>query len=185
MTVLTREVPNDPKVALGKISDYDPAWPLQYEIHARAIRRALGSALLRIEHIGSTSVPGLAAKPIIDILAVVPDSADESSYVPQLGAFGYLLRVREPDFFEHRMLRTAGRDVHIHVFSPETPEIGRNITFRDRLRRSAEDRARYEAVKRQLARRKWPDMNAYAEAKTGIIESILAAAGAAGDESQS
>jgi GrpB-like predicted nucleotidyltransferase (UPF0157 family) len=166
------------------IADYDPAWPQQYEAHARAIKDVLGSTLLRIEHIGSTSVPGLAAKPIIDILAVVPNSADESSYVPQLGAIGYSLRVREPGFFEHRMLRTTARDAHVHVFSPGSPEISRNITFRDRLRRSAGDRARYEAVKRRLAGQSWPDVNAYAEAKTGIIESIIAAAVAAGEESQ-
>lgn len=166
------------------IADYDPAWPQQYEAHARLIRDALDDTLTRIEHIGSTSVPGLAAKPIIDILAVVPNSADESSYVPQLGAVGYSLRVREPSFFEHRMLRTAARDVHVHVYSPGTPEIGRIITFRDRLRRSAEDRVRYEAVKRRLAAQSWPDMDAYAEAKTSIIESIMAAAVAAGEESQ-
>jgi GrpB-like predicted nucleotidyltransferase (UPF0157 family) len=166
------------------IADYDPAWPRQYEVHARAINDVLGSMLLRIEHIGSTSVPGLAAKPIIDILAVVPNSADESSYVPQLGAIGYSLRVREPSLFEHRMLRTTARDVHVHVFSPGSPEISRYITFRDRLRRSAGDRARYEAVKRRLAGQSWPDVNAYAEAKTGIVESIIAAAVAAGEESQ-
>ena len=72
-------------------------------------------------------MPGLAAKPIIDILAVVPSSADESSYVPQLGEFGYSLRVREPRFFEHRMLRTTARDVHLHVFSPTVPEISRKM----------------------------------------------------------
>jgi GrpB-like predicted nucleotidyltransferase (UPF0157 family) len=166
------------------IADYDPAWPQQYEAHARVIRDVLGSTLLRIEHFGSTSVPGLAAKPIIDILAVVPNSADESAYVPQLGAGGYSLRVREPSFFEHRMLRTVARDAHVHVFSPGLPEISRIITFRDRLRRSAEDRAEYEAVKRRLAAQSWPDMNAYAEAKTSIIESIMAAAVAAGEESR-
>lgn len=158
------------------IAEYDPAWPRQYEAHADVIRDALGGTLVRIEHVGSTSVPGLAAKPIIDILAIVPDSADESSYVPQLGAAGYSLRVREPDFFEHRMLRTAGHDVHLHVYSPGVPEIGRMIAFRDRLRRSAEDRARYEAVKRSLAARSWPDMNAYADAKTEVVERIMAAA---------
>lgn len=166
------------------IAEYDPAWPEKYEAHARVIRDVLGGTLLRIEHIGSTSVPGLAAKPIIDILAVVPNSADESSYVPQLGTAGYSLRVREPDFFEHRMLRTAARDVHVHVYSPGAPEIGRSLTFRDRLRRSAGDRARYEAVKRRLAAQSWPDMNAYAEAKTAVIESIIAAAVAEGEESR-
>jgi hypothetical protein len=105
------------------IVDYDPAWPSLYKRHAGVIGDALGGTLLRIEYIGSTFVPGLAAKPIIDILAVVPDSADESSYVPQLEAAGYVLRVREPDFYEHRMLRTAARDVHVHVYSPGTPEI--------------------------------------------------------------
>jgi GrpB-like predicted nucleotidyltransferase (UPF0157 family) len=114
----------------------------------------------------------------------VPNSADEPSYVPQLGAVGYSLRVREPQFFEHRMLRTAALDVHVHVFSPGASEIGRTVTFRDRLRRSAEDRRRYEALKRRLAVQRWPDMNAYADAKTDIIESILAAALAAAEESR-
>ena len=166
------------------IAEYDAAWPGRYEAHARVIREVLGGTLLQIEHVGSTSVPGLAAKPIIDILAVVPDSADESAYVPQLAAAGYSLRVREPDFFEHRMLRTAARDVHLHVYSPGAPEIGRVVTFRDRLRRSAEDRARYEAVKRRLAAQRWSDMNAYADAKTGVVERILAAAAAAGEASR-
>jgi GrpB-like predicted nucleotidyltransferase (UPF0157 family) len=163
------------------IAEYDPAWPERYQAHARVITDLLGSTLLAIEHVGSTAVPGLAAKPIIDILAVVPDSADESSYLPQLSAAGYYLRVREPDFFEHRMLRTAARDVHLHLFSPEAPEVRRMITFRDRLRRSPEDRARYEAVKRRLAARSWPDMNAYAEAKTEVVESIIATSNAARD----
>jgi GrpB-like predicted nucleotidyltransferase (UPF0157 family) len=163
------------------LADYDPEWPLRYGRQSRLIADALGGTLLRIEHIGSTSVPGLAAKPIIDILAVVPSSADESSYVPPLVAIGYSLRVRQPSFFEHRMLRTPARDVHLHVFSPGAPEISRNVIFRDRLRHSAEDRARYEALKRGLAAQDWPDMNAYAKAKTDIIESIIAAAIAGGE----
>jgi len=167
------------------IADYDPAWAMKYEAHARVISDVLGSTLLRIEHIGSTSVPGLAAKPIIDILTVVPNSADESSYVPQLLAAGFSLRVRETNFFEHRMLRTASHDVHVHVYSPDAPEINRNLTFRDRLRRNEADRTRYEAVKRQLAAQSWPDMNAYADAKSDIIESIIAAAIDTGEEVRS
>lgn len=155
------------------IAEYDPAWPSRYEAYARPIAEVLGETLLRIEHVGSTSVPGLAAKPIIDILVVVPNSADESSYIPQFAGLGYSLRVRDPTFFEHRMLRTATRDVHVHVFSPGAPEIARMLTFRDQLRRSAEDRKQYEAVKRRLAVQQWPDMNAYADAKTSIIEDIL------------
>jgi GrpB-like predicted nucleotidyltransferase (UPF0157 family) len=159
-----------------RIVDYDFEWPAKFERHARIITRAVGGPILRIEHIGSTSVPGLAAKPIIDILVVVPDSANESAYLPQLEAAGYVLRVREPDWNEHRMFRTLDRDVHIHMYSVGCPEIQRNLTFRDRLRSSAEDRSRYEQVKRGLAAKDWPDMNAYALAKTEAIESIIAAA---------
>ncbi|HEY0406772.1 MAG TPA: GrpB family protein [Pyrinomonadaceae bacterium] len=155
-----------------KIVDYDPDWPKKFETHARFITDALGGSALRVEHIGSTSVPGLAAKPIIDILVVVTDSADESVYLPQLEAAGYVLRVREPDWNEHRMFRTPEKDVHIHVYSAGCPEIQRNLSFRDRLRRNTEDCRRYERTKRELAVKEWSDMNAYAAAKTEVIESI-------------
>ena len=164
-----------------EIVDYDPAWPKKFEAHAKTIAGALDRAALRIEHIGSTSVQGLAAKPIIDILVVVADSADESAYLPQLEAAGYALRVREPDWNEHRMLRTLEQDVHVHVYSDGCPEIRRNLTFRDRLRRNADDRRRYEQTKRELAAEEWRDMNEYADAKTDVIESILAASQAAGE----
>jgi GrpB-like predicted nucleotidyltransferase (UPF0157 family) len=167
-----------------KIADCDPDWPKKFEAHAKRIADALGRSALRVEHVGSTSVPGLAAKPIIDILVVVPDSAHESAYLPQLEAAGYDLRVREPDWNEHRMFRTPELDVHVHVYSAGCPEVERNLTFRDRLRRNPDDRRRYERAKRALAAQEWPDMNAYADAKTEVIESILAAARAAGDISQ-
>ncbi|HEY0323189.1 MAG TPA: GrpB family protein [Pyrinomonadaceae bacterium] len=159
-----------------KLLDYDTDWPKKFETHARRIIEALGPAILRIEHIGSTSVPGLAAKPIIDILVVVQDSADESTYLPQLEAAGYRLRVREPDWNEHRMFRTPERDMHVHVYSTGCPEIERNLTFRERLRRNIEDRNRYERRKRELAMKEWSDMNDYAKAKTEVIESIIASA---------
>jgi GrpB-like predicted nucleotidyltransferase (UPF0157 family) len=157
-----------------RIVPYHPDWPKRFEQHAGMLAGALRGSAMRIEHIGSTSVPGLAAKPIVDILVVVPDSADESAYLPQLEAAGYVLRVREPDWNEHRMFRTPERDVHIHVYSAGCPEIERNLIFRDRLRQNMNDRRRYEQVKRDLAKREWPDMNAYAEAKTDVIESIIA-----------
>lgn len=156
-----------------EIVDYDPAWPQKFETHARVIADALGSHALLVEHIGSTSVPGLAAKPIIDILVVVPDSADEGTYLTQLEAAGYVLRVREPDWNEHRMFRTPEKDVHIHIYSIGCPENQRNLTFRGRLRRNVIDRRRYEQTKRELAAKEWFDMNAYADAKTDVIESIL------------
>jgi GrpB-like predicted nucleotidyltransferase (UPF0157 family) len=167
-----------------KISDYDPDWPKKFEQHSKRIADALGDTALRIEHIGSTSVPGLAAKPIIDILVVVQNSADESAYLAQLEAAGYVLRVREPEWNEHRMFRTPEKDVHVHIYSVSCPEIQRNLTFRDRLRHNSDDRSRYEQTKRELSAIEWPDMNAYAEAKTEVIESIIAASQAAGEISQ-
>jgi GrpB-like predicted nucleotidyltransferase (UPF0157 family) len=167
-----------------KIVDYDPDWPKKFETHARIIADTLGGSALQIEHVGSTSVPGLAAKPIIDILVVVPNSANEPAYLPQLEAAGYVLRVREPDWNEHRMFRTPEKEVHIHIYSAGCPEIERNLTFRDRLRRNIDDRSRYERTKRELAAKEWSDMNAYADAKTEVIESIIAAEQAAGEISQ-
>jgi GrpB-like predicted nucleotidyltransferase (UPF0157 family) len=168
---------------LIEIVDYQPDWPERFQSHAIAIGEALGEAALRIEHMGSTSVPGLAAKPIIDILVVVADSADEDSYLPQMETAGYELRVREPDFHEHRMFRTPARDVHVHFYSPDSPEIGRHLTFRDRLRRNSEARQFYEETKRQLATQSWADMDAYADAKTETIERIIAAAREDGETS--
>ena len=155
------------------IVDYDPDWPTKFEKHANAISKALGKTALQIEHIGSTAVPELSSKPIIDILIVVSNSADESTYLSHLEAAGYELRVREPDWNEHRMLRTRERDVHIHIYSMGCPEIQRNLLFRDRLRQNAKDRELYERVKRELATKNWSDMNEYANAKTGVIEEIL------------
>ena len=159
------------------IVDYNPAWPALFQAHAERIQAALGPRALAIEHIGSTSVPGLAAKPIIDILVVVKDSSDEASYLPALVAAGYVLRVREPNWHEHRMFRTPDRDVHIHIFSHGSVENERQLLFRDRLRTSSEDRDRYEATKRALASQGFTDMNAYATAKSAIIEEIIGRAG--------
>jgi GrpB-like predicted nucleotidyltransferase (UPF0157 family) len=161
------------------VSDYDPAWPERFRREDARIRAALGKAALSVEHIGSTSVPGLAAKPIVDILLVVEDSGDETSYLPALEAAGYVLRVREPDLDEHRMFRTPAKDVHVHVFSPGSQEIERYLLLRERLRRNDEDRQLYARTKRDLASRDWPSMQHYAEAKTEVIEGIIARAAAA------
>ncbi|GGM48809.1 hypothetical protein GCM10012275_19660 [Longimycelium tulufanense] len=161
------------------VVDYDPHWVDRFAAEEKRIRTALGSRALRIEHIGSTSVPGLAAKPIIDILLVVADSGDETTYVPALEAAGYEMHVREPDFYEHRMLRTPAQDVHVHVFSPGSPEIDRYLLLRDRLRDREDERALYARTKRELARRTWPTMQHYADAKTDVVEAIIARAAAA------
>lgn len=163
------------KVAIV-IVDYDPEWPRRFEVEKAKIEAALGDRALAVEHIGSTAVPGLAAKPIIDVCVVVADSADEPSYVPHLERAGYQLRVREPDWHEHRMLRTGARDVHLHVFPVGSSEIERHLVFRDWLRVHDEDRALYEATKRRLAKEDWPTMQHYADAKTSTIEAIVARA---------
>jgi GrpB-like predicted nucleotidyltransferase (UPF0157 family) len=157
-----------------EICEYDPNWPAEFETHRDHIIRALGSAALQIEHHGSTSVPGLAAKPIIDMLLVVKDSSDEAAYLPHLESAGYILRVREPDWHEHRMLRTPEKDVHLHVFSVGCSEIERHLIFRDHLRENSGDRALYEETKKRLASQDWPSMNDYAEAKTEVITQIMA-----------
>lgn len=161
------------------VDDYDPAWPERFRREAAKIRAALGEVARAVEHIGSTSVPGLAAKPIIDILLVVEDSSDELSYVPALEEAGYTLRVRERDFHEHRMLRTAAKDVHVHVYSPDSPEIERYLLLRDRLRNYDEERELYDRTKRELANESWPTMQHYSEAKTEVVEGIIARAAAA------
>ena len=171
------------------IADYDPTWPGRFRREEARVRAALGEAALSVEHIGSTSVPGLPAKPIVDILLAVEDSGDEGSYVPALEEAGYVLRVREPDFDEHRMFRTPEKDVHVHVFSSGSPEIERYLLLRERLRENEEDRELYARTKRELARREWPSMQHYAEAKTEVVEGIIARAAAAraarGDQDQS
>ncbi|HET7050712.1 MAG TPA: GNAT family N-acetyltransferase [Solirubrobacteraceae bacterium] len=152
------------------IADYDPEWPRRFEAERERIGAALGGGALRIEHIGSTSVPGLAAKPIVDVLVAVSHVSDESSYGPALERAGYELRVREP---EHRMYRTPARDVHVHVWNEGDPEVDRHLVFRDRLRASPDDRSEYERLKRSLAQRDWSDVNHYADSKGPLIAAIL------------
>jgi GrpB-like predicted nucleotidyltransferase (UPF0157 family) len=159
--------------------DYDPAWPRMFAREEQRIRGALGERAVLVEHCGSTSVPGLAAKPIIDMVLVVPDSADEASYLPQLEAAGYTLRIREPDWYEHRVLNGPDVDVNLHVFSPGCPEVERMLLFRDTLRSSDAERIAYERTKRELAGRTWRYVQNYADAKSEVVEAIIARAQAA------
>jgi GrpB-like predicted nucleotidyltransferase (UPF0157 family) len=155
------------------LSEYDPAWPARYERESARIRAALGERALLLEHAGSTAVPGLAAKPIVDVVLAVADSSDEAAYVPALEAAGFVLRIREPGWHAHRMLKGSDTDVNLHVFTAGSPEIDRMLAFRDRLRASDEHRERYEAAKRQLAARRWAYVQHYADAKSTVIEDII------------
>ena len=152
---------------------YRQEWPETFRIHRERIAKALGAVALGIDHIGSTAVPGLDAKPIIDVLVVVTDSSDEDTYLPTMEECGYVLRVREPEFEEHRMFRTPERDVHVHVLSEGSPEIERYLRFRDALRATPFLRARYQELKRSLAAEGPQDMNAYARAKSEFVEAIV------------
>ncbi len=159
-----------------QLVEYDPLWPEQFAREARRITSALGRRALQIEHIGSTSVPGLVAKPIIDILLVVADSSDEATFVPALEAAGYVIRIREPDWHQHRLFKGPDTNVNIHVFSTGSVEIERNLAFRDRLRANVADRELYARTKRELAAKDWKFVQNYADAKSEVVEAILARA---------
>jgi GrpB-like predicted nucleotidyltransferase (UPF0157 family) len=164
-----------------RIVNYDPDWPRLYAHEAARIQSALGDVALMIEHVGSTSVPGLAAKPKIDILLVVPNSADEWQYVPRLKAAGFVLRIREPGWYEHRLFQGPEVDLNLHVFSVNCPEVERMLGFRDWLRGNAADRQLYERTKRELAQRDWQYMQNYADAKNAVVEEIIARSQQAGE----
>ncbi len=158
------------------LAPYDPGWPSQFLLQADRIRAALAEKVLLLEHVGSTSVPGLCAKPIIDMVLAVSNSAEESSYVPPLENQGFVLRIREPDWFEHRLLKAPDIESNLHVFSIGCEEIDRMVRFRDWLRRHDEDRQRYQETKRELAARTWRHVQNYPDAKSEIIRQILARA---------
>jgi GrpB-like predicted nucleotidyltransferase (UPF0157 family) len=153
--------------------DPDPTWPDTFQRESDRIHSALGPTAVRLEHTGSTSVPGLAAKPIIDMLLVVADSSDEQTYVPALESAGYRLVIREPDWHEHRVFKGPDTNVNLHVLTVADPEIDRILDFRDWLRTHDEDRAWYERTKRELAAQNWAYVQNYADAKSAVVEAII------------
>ena len=155
------------------LAEYDPEWQRLYEREAERIKGALGAKALRIEHVGSTSVPGLAAKPLIDIVLVVSDTRDEDTYVPPLESAGYVLRIREPDWFEHRLFKGPDTNVNVHTFSDGCEEVDRMVGFRDWLRTHDDDRDLYLAAKRELAANRWKYVQNYADAKSAVVREIL------------
>ena len=158
------------------LAPYDPSWPAWYTLLKERIEGALGENILLLEHVGSTSVPGLSAKPIIDMLLVVEDSREECLYVAPLEAEGFTLRIRESDWYEHRMLKSKNPKGNLHVFSDGCEEIQRMLTFRDWLHMHDDDRLLYEKTKRQLAARTWKYTQNYADAKSEVVQEILARA---------
>lgn len=169
------------KVTVGKrkphnasieLVGYDPNWVNLFEREATRIKSILGSKVLQLEHVGSTSVPGLCAKPIIDILLVVKDSSYEFLYVPALESVGYTLRIREPEWYEHRLFKGPDTEINLHVFSKGALEIDKMLRFRNWLRTNHDDCKKYAKAKRELAQNIWENVQDYADAKTEIVEEI-------------
>ncbi len=163
-------------------AEADPAWPDLYAREETRIRSVLGDRVLRIEHTGSTSVPGLAAKPIIDITMIVAYVSDEAAYARDLEAAGYLIRIREqePEWYDHRVFKGPDTNVNLHVFAASCVELERMVGFRDWLRTHDDDRDLYERTKRELLAREWTYVQNYADAKTAVVEEIMARAGLPG-----
>lgn len=157
--------------------EYDQGWPTLFAVESARIAVALGERALTVEHVGSTSVPGLVAKPIIDILLVVADSSDERSYVSAMEQAGYVLRIREPDWHQHRMFRGPEAAANVHVFSDGCVECDRMLSFRGHLRSNPSDRRLYQRSKRELAQRTWQYTQDYADAKSAVVEDILSRCG--------
>jgi GrpB-like predicted nucleotidyltransferase (UPF0157 family) len=138
--------------AIGiEVTDPDPGWPQQYRDLAARIREALGWRALQLDHVGSTSVPGLAAKPVIDIDLTVADPGHEQDYIPALEKVGFRLVIREPWWYGHRVLRADEPRCNLHVFGFDSPELVKHRIFRDWLRGNPGERDRYAATKRQAA----------------------------------
>ena len=140
-----------PRAAGIEVADPDPHWPQRYRDLAARIRAALGWRALQLEHVGSTSVPGLAAKPIIDIDLTVADPGREQDYIPALEKIGFRLVIREPWWYGHRVLRADEPRCNLHVFGFDSPELVKHRIFRDWLRGNPGERDLYAAAKRQAA----------------------------------
>ncbi|SHK44816.1 GrpB domain, predicted nucleotidyltransferase, UPF0157 family [Pseudonocardia thermophila] len=175
-------VPDDEEIARFRLRPHvpapvevvapDPRWPADFARVRARIAEALGPVARQIEHVGSTAVPGLWAKPVIDVLVAVADPDDEAAYVPAMEAVGFVLGGREPDAEQHRFFRGADPTSNVHVFPPGSREGERMRRFRDWLRTHADDRAAYAELKRELARQGFTDVMHYNNAKAGLIYDV-------------
>jgi GrpB-like predicted nucleotidyltransferase (UPF0157 family) len=158
---------------LIRIVDHDPRWLTRFEQWRQRLSAELGETAIRIEHVGSTSVPGLPAKPIVDIQISVRDLEDEDRYVPQLEKLGNQLRSRDEWHRYFRPFPGQPRDRHIHVCASGSAWEREHLLFRDYLRTHAAARHSYGAAKREAAALWADDGWAYTDAKTLVILGIL------------
>lgn len=140
-------VAGKPKITSISIEPYSPDWKKVFQNQKAKIKDALGNTALTIEHIGSTAVPELHAKPIIDIDLIVKNPNQEESYIPMLKKIGYELIIREPSWYQHRMLRLKNPCVNLHIFAPNCAEHIRHCLFRDWLCEHEDDRQLYTNAK--------------------------------------
>jgi GrpB-like predicted nucleotidyltransferase (UPF0157 family) len=156
-----------------EVVPYDPAWPARFAAWRGRIEGALGDPALRVEHVGSTSVPGLAAKPVVDIQVSVADIEDEPGYVPALERAGVQLRSRDAEHRYFRPFPGASREVHVHVCDAGGRWEREHLLFRDYLRSDPAACRRYAVAKYEAAAR-WPDDRiAYTDAKNDVILDVL------------
>ncbi|MBH1432603.1 GrpB family protein [Stenotrophomonas maltophilia] len=160
-----------PQPEVLQVVAWSPLWSDQFENERARLQAALGGLVLGIEHVGSTAVPGLPAKPVLDIDLLLAAPADEAAYVPRLQALGYVLTVREPSWYQHRMLRLDEPRVNLHVFAPDCAEHIRHRLFRDWLRSHEDDRLRYAQAK-QAALQGNDNAQAYNRSKQDVVRSI-------------
>jgi GrpB-like predicted nucleotidyltransferase (UPF0157 family) len=170
--VLGPNRPGDPI----KIAPYDPRWPGRFQTMRARLAEALGGTAMRIDHVGSTSIPGLAAKPIIDIQISVPDVEDEQAYVAPIESLGLALRWAEPGHRYFRPPPGLPRDYQVHVCTIGSEWERVHLLFRDYLRSHADVAAQYEALKHDLAARHTGERVAYNDAKAPLIDSTVALA---------
>lgn len=154
------------------LEEYNPQWEELFLKEKKRIKSILQNQALMIEHIGSTSVRDLLAKPIIDILLVVEDAGVET-YVKPLVNAGYTLRIKEPDFENHHMFKGPDTDINLHVFSKGSKEIDKYIIFRDYLRTHKEARELYANTKKELSKKIWKYVQNYADAKSDVVSQIM------------
>lgn len=176
------EQPTEAEIAAARVAEHrpapvvvvapDPAWPSWFAEVRRQLVDALGERVVSVEHVGSTSVPGLWAKPMIDVDLTVADSSDEPAWLPDLEAAGFELRVREPEWEEHRCLRGLDPMSTVHVFSTGAREPQRHRMFRDWLRTHEDDRTTYGDVKREVAARGFDDAMLYNNEKSWVVYEI-------------
>lgn len=156
-----------------KLEEHREEWEEIYKLEGERIKKALGPRDIEIHHVGSTSIKDLMSKDLVDILLLVKDSSREEDYLEALLGLGYSLKIREEDWFQHRMFKYPSPEINLHVFSKGCKEAKRMLIFRDWLRENKEDRKAYENLKKELASKEWDYMQDYADQKTSLVEEIL------------